>query len=82
MRPPFPGADPVSDLIYFGRHPFPEPVERLILQIHQVNPHAWREFAGVAEGWTRLSSAEEERWGRVVDFLLHTLRDLDEHRGH
>jgi hypothetical protein len=77
MLPPDPGEHSVSDLIFHGRHPFPAPVERLILQIHQANPRVWQEFAGAAEGWTRLPPSEES-CGRVVDFLNHILRDLDD----
>lgn len=76
MRLPFPGDHPVTDLIFHGRHPFPAPVERLILQIHAANPQVWREFAGVAEGWTRLPPSEEA-CVRVLDFLNHVLHDLD-----
>jgi len=77
MHPPRLGDHPVSDLIFHGRHVFPEPVEILILQIHQANPRAWHELAGVSEAWTRLPPTEE-CCGRVMDFLVQILHDLDE----
>ena len=83
MRLPGPGDHPVSDLIFHGLHPFPEPVERLILKIHEVNPRVWREFAGADEGWTRMRFSEESCL-RVLDFLSQILRDLDDRgrKGH
>ena len=77
MRLPGPGDHPVTDLIFHGRHPFPAPVEQLILQIYEVNPCVWREFANAAEGWTRLPRTEES-CVRVLHFLNHVLQDLDD----
>ena len=54
MRAAGPGTHPLTDLLFHGRHPFPQPVEHLILEIHAVNPSAWREFAEAAEGWARI----------------------------
>ena len=50
-------------------------MEILILQIHQANPRAWHELAGVSEAWTRLPPTEE-CCGRVMDFLVQILHDL------
>lgn len=74
-----PGTHPLTDLLFHGRHPFPIPVERLILEIHAADPYAWREFAEAAEGWARLP---EDCCGRVVGYLGRMLEHLEPDKGH
>ncbi len=76
-----PGAHPLTDLLFHGRHPFPVPVERLILRIHAADPRAWREFADAAEGWARIP---EDACGRVIGYLDRVLEGIhrERHRGH
>jgi hypothetical protein len=68
------GAHPLTDLLFHGGHPFPRPVEHLILEIHSVNPRAWKEFASAAEGWTRIS---DDGCGAVVVYLGRVLNSLN-----
>ncbi len=74
MRAAGPGTHPLTDLLFHGRHPFPRPVEHLILEIHAVNPQAWLEFAEAAEGWARI---REDSCGRVLGFLGRILDGLE-----
>lgn len=74
MLPTGPGVHPLTDLLFHGRHPFPRPVEHLILEIHAVNPRAWKEFAASAEAWTRIP---DDACGAVIGYLGRVLDDLD-----
>jgi hypothetical protein len=44
---------PFTDLLDWGLHPFPEDVEKLVVEIHRLNPQALWEFASDAFGWER-----------------------------
>ncbi len=68
-----PGTHPLMDLLFHGGHPFPRSVEHLILEIHSVNPRAWKEFASAAEGWTRI---QDDACGGVVIYLGKVLEGL------
>jgi hypothetical protein len=49
-------------------------VEHLILEIHALNPRAWKEFAGSAEAWARIP---DDACGAVVGYLGKVLDSLD-----
>ena len=78
MQAAGPGMHPLTDLLFHGRHPFPGPVERLILEIHALNPRAWKEFESAAEAWTRIP---DDACGRVVGYLGRVLDGLDPGNG-
>ncbi len=66
---------PLTDLLFHGLHPFPAPVERLVLRIHKAAPQAWHELQGPSEGWAKLRADDSCR--RVVDYLTRIAKDLD-----
>jgi hypothetical protein len=72
------GLHPLTDLLFHGRHPFPRPVEHLILEIHALDPRAWKEFASSAESWTRIP---DDACGGVIGYLGRVLASLDSGNG-
>lgn len=72
-----PGVHPLTDLLFHGGHPFPRPVESLLLEIHALNPRAWKEFASSAEAWARIP---DDACGAVVGYLGRVLENLDSGR--
>lgn len=76
MLPVDPGENPVVDLLFHGRHPFPRAVEVRLLHIHRLDPRLWRELAVEGECWQRIRGGEDS-YGRVILFLDRILGHLD-----
>lgn len=45
------GDHPVTDLVHYGRHPFPRDVEALVLRLHRLDPSIWSALEWAPFDW-------------------------------
>jgi hypothetical protein len=59
-----PGDHPLTDLLFHGRHPFPEDMERMLFQLHERHPGTLKwsdDFDRVIWGWMEGQGLEAGR---------------------
>ncbi len=48
-----PGDNPITDLLYYGGHPFPPDIEELVRQLHDLDPYSVNALEYAPMDWER-----------------------------
>ncbi len=71
-----PGDHPLTDLLYWGKHPFPEEIEELVLAIAAITPEALHDTKLRGATWWAWEKGEDIEEG--VRLLRAKLKELND----